>query len=101
MHMVEDVDVYEDAARETVEIGNRIAEHDKEADLWDIADGLLAGAIHYWLYSRQPCDDPGCDDCSVLATAEDRIRELKRLIDVYAQDSEYYHSPRDTNVGRA
>jgi hypothetical protein len=44
---------YDEAAREAVELANRISDDDSEADLWDIADGLLAGAIHYWLYSRQ------------------------------------------------
>src|SRR5690606_40334826 len=45
---------------------------DTSADLWDIADGLLAGAIQYWLYTRQPCADPACQDCAPLATAEMR-----------------------------
>lgn len=89
------------AAHEAVELGNRIADEDREADLWDIADGLLAGAVHYWLYSRQPCGDPRCEDCAPLNTAEARIAEIKRLIDQYSQESDYYHSPHDVNVGRA
>ncbi|MFZ5593523.1 MAG: hypothetical protein ACOY4D_04560 [Pseudomonadota bacterium] len=92
---------FDDAARETVELGNRIANRDEEADAWDIADGLLAGAIQYWLYSRQPCEDPLCEDCAPLSTAEGRLAELLRLTRGFAADSAYYHSPTDSNVGRA
>ena len=70
-------------------------------DLWDIADGLLAGAVQYWLYSRQPCGDPRCQDCLPISTAEARVEELKRLIRELAADSEYYHTPTDSNAGRA
>lgn len=96
-----DQDIYDTAARETVELGNRIANDDEEADLWDIADGLLAGAIHYWLYARQPCGDPRCEDCAPVATAEERLQELLRITREFAEASEYYHAPTDTNVGRA
>ena len=78
------------AARRAVELGNELAGQDQEADLWDIADGLLAGAIHFWLYSRQPCGDAMCEDCSPVATAELRMAELRRLIEELATDSEYY-----------
>ena len=74
--------VYDDAAREAVELGNRLADEDQDADIWDIADGLLAGAIQYWLYSRQPCGDP-------------------RTMSREARPQQYYHSPNDSNVGRA
>jgi hypothetical protein len=53
---------YDVAAREAVELGNRLADEDQEAHLWDLADGLLAGAIQYWLYARQPCGDPRCEE---------------------------------------
>ena len=56
----QDLGAYDEAARQTVELGNRIADDDEQADVWDIADGLLAGAIQYWFYSRQPCGDPTC-----------------------------------------
>ena len=91
----------DEAASQVVELGNRIADADRETDLWDIADGLLAGVVHYWLHSRQPCGELQCEDCAPLSTAEDRMQELKRLVDQYAQESDYYHSPHDTNVGRA
>ena len=37
------------------------------------SDGLLAGALQYWLYSRQPCGDPRCQDCMPISTAEGRM----------------------------
>lgn len=99
--MNDDVSAYDEAAREAVELGNRLADDDTEADLWDIADGLLAGAIQYWLYARQPCGDPLCEDCAPMSTAEARLAELLRLVKESAGDSEYFHSPNDSNVGRA
>jgi len=92
---------FDSAAREAVELGNRIADQDQEADLWDVADGLLAGAIQYWLYSRQPCDDPMCEECQAVSTAEERLAELLRATEELARESEYFHSPHDLNVGRA
>ncbi len=93
--------VFDDAFDRIVQAGNRLAETDPDADLWDIADGVLAGAIHYWLYSRQPCGDPRCEDCLPVSTAEGRVAELKRLVQQLAEDSEYYHAPTDLNAGRA
>jgi hypothetical protein len=94
-------EVFDEAFNQAVELGNRVADADKEADIWDVADGLLAGAIQYWLYSRQPCGDPRCEDCAPISTAEGRLAELTRLAREFAEDSEYYHSPSDSNVGRA
>lgn len=96
-----DEEVFNESFEQAVALGNEMAESDSEADVWDIADGLLAGAVQYWLYSRQPCGNPQCTDCASVSTAEARMMELKRLIDQMAQESEYYHSPSDTNVGRA
>jgi hypothetical protein len=92
---------FDDAFGKAVDLGNQIAETDEKADLWDIADGLLAGALQYWLYSRQPCGDPRCDECLPISTAAGRIEELRRLIDQFAEESQYFHSPTDSNVGRA
>ncbi len=89
------------ASQGAVELGNSIAEAHEETDTRDIADGLLAGAIQYWLYSRQPCGDPQCDDCAPLCTAELRLEELKRACDELARESEYFHSPTDFDAGRA
>lgn len=99
--MNETNEVFDDAFDRAVQLGNQIAEQDSEADVWYVADGMLAGAIQYWLYSRQPCGDPKCEDCEPVSTAEGRMRELTRLIGELAQQSEYYHSPSDANVGRA
>jgi hypothetical protein len=92
---------FSEAFSKAVDLGNVIADKDKKADLWDIADGLLAGALQFWLYSRQPCGDPECEDCQPIATAEGRMAELKQLMQQFAAESEYYHTPQDINVGRA
>jgi hypothetical protein len=99
--MSEELVPFDQAAGDVVELANRLADADPEADLWDIADGLLAGAIHYWLYSRQPCGDPMCEDCAPINTAEGRTKELLRYVRQLAEESEYYHQPTDANVGRA
>jgi hypothetical protein len=101
LSMTELADTFDAAFSKAVDLGNRIADKDKDADLWDIADGLLAGAIQYWLYSRQPCGDPRCQDCMPISTAQGRMAELKRLIEQLASESEYFHTPTDANAGRA
>lgn len=101
MYPDDDDVMYNDSARMAVELGNRLADENPDADSWDIADGLLAGAIHYWLFSRQPCEDPMCEDCAPLSTAEQRLAELLQLTREFAEDSDYFHSPNDTNIGRA
>jgi hypothetical protein len=93
--------VFNDAFGKAVELGNHIADEEAKADVWDVADGLLAGAIQYWLYSRQPCGDPNCEECLPVNTAEGRMSELRKLIQQYSEESEYFHAPTDRNVGRA
>jgi hypothetical protein len=100
-HPEQDDSVFDHAAEEAIELGNRLAETDKDADLWDIASGLLAGAVQFWLYSRQPCGDPGCESCAEVSTAAERLAALVREAQESAEDSEYFHSPRDRDVGRA
>ena len=97
----DDDDIYDEAAQKAVELGNRFAEREPDADLWDIASGLLAGAVQFWLYSRQPCGDPTCDSCAEVSTAALRLAQLLKETRDAAEDSEYYHSPNDANVGRA
>lgn len=97
----DDLTILDDTAREAVELANRCADDNPEADLRDIADGLLAGAVHYWLYSRQPCGDPLCEECGPLSTPEGRIAALKREIIQAAEESDYYDSPDDLLAGRA
>jgi len=99
--MSELADTFDAAFSKAVDLGNRIADKDKDADLWDVADGLLAGAIQYWLYSRQPCGDPRCQDCMPISTSQGRMAELNRLIEQLASESEYFHTPTDANAGRA
>lgn len=97
----QEMSVFDEVAQEVVELGNRIAEQNPESDLWDIASGLLAGAVQYWLYSRQPCGDPFCDSCAEVSTAEQRMRQLIDEAKQFAEESDYYHSPNDANVGTA
>jgi hypothetical protein len=99
--MDETEEVYERIVRESVELGNRIASEEPDADMWDISDGLLAGAIHFWLYARHPCEDPMCEDCAPVATAEMRLQELKNMVDEMARESDYFHSTNDISVGHA
>jgi hypothetical protein len=92
---------FAEAFGKTVDLGNSIADNDNKADLWDVADGMLAGALQFWLYSRQPCGDPSCEDCEPISTAQGRMAELRTLLEQFAAESEYFHSPQDANVGRA
>lgn len=99
--MSDQANAYDEAAAQAVELGNKIADADQQADIWDIADGLVAGAIQYWLYARQPCGDSSCQDCAPLATAELRLKELQRLVEELSRTSEYFHSPHDIGAGHA
>ncbi len=93
--------LFDEAARQAVELANNFADAHPEADIWDIADGMLAGAVHFWLYSRQPCDDPMCEDCAPVSTAELRQTALKQLIRQFSEESDYYHTPTDSNAAWA
>lgn len=92
---------FDEASREAVELGNRLLDQDPEADQWEVASGLLAGAVQFWLYSRQPCDDPMCEACAEIGTAQKRLEQLLEETRQFAAESEYFHSPRDSNVGTA
>ena len=92
---------FDEAARQVVELANRIAEDNPDLDVWDVADGILAGAVHYWLYSRQPCDDPMCEDCAPVSTAGLRQAELEKAVKLSAEESDYFHSPTDSNAAWA
>ena len=92
---------FDRAAEEVVSLGNRLLEQDPDADTWEVASGLLAGAIQYWLYSRQPCDDPLCETCAEVSTAEQRLKQLLDETREMAEESDYFHSPNDANAGRA
>lgn len=94
-------EIFENASRGVVDLANQIAAENPDADLWDIADGVLSGAVHYWLYANAPCGDPACQDCESIQTAHQRMQELAKLIQEMAENSDYYHSPNDINVARA
>jgi hypothetical protein len=92
---------FDRAAEAVVALGNRLLEEDSEADAWDVASGLLAGAVQFWLYTRQPCGDPFCESCSEVGTAQRRLKQLLDETRQSAEESEYFHSPHDANVGTA
>lgn len=94
-------DAFDAAATQAIDLGNRLTEQLADAEMRDVAAGLLAGAVQFWLYAHQPCGDPFCDSCTELSTAEQRLRALLDEIRHHAQTSDYFHSPRDSNVGSA
>lgn len=89
------------AAESVIELGNRLMDEDGTADVWEVASGLLAGAVQFWLFSRQPCDDPFCESCAEVSTAERRVKKMIEEARRLAEDSDYYASPHDINAGRA
>lgn len=92
---------FDQSAMAVVELGNKILDEDKDADPWDVASGLLAGAIQFWLFTHQPCADPLCESCAEVATAAHRMKMLSDELREFAEESDYYHSPTDSNVGNA
>lgn len=92
---------FNEAAMDVVELGNRMLEDDQDPDPWEVASGMLAGAIQFWLFSRQPCDDPFCEPCAEVSTAERRLRKLIEETRQLAEESDYFTSPHDVNVGSA
>lgn len=97
----DDKSLFDRAADEAVALGNRLLEENPDADAWEIASGLLAGVVHFWLYTRQPCGDPGCESCAEVSTAEQRLKQLLDETRQSAEESDYYHTPYDANVGTA
>jgi hypothetical protein len=99
--IVSSADIQSSIADELVAFANRLAQDNPDADPWEIADGLLSGAVHWWLYANAPCSDPACQDCETIRTAELRMKTLQELVREMAETSEYYHSPNDENVAHA
>lgn len=93
--------LFDQAAEQVVALGNRLLEQNPDTDARDIASGLLAGIVHFWFYAHQPCGDPNCDSCAEIATAEQRLRRLFEETRQSAEESTYYHTPHDSNVGTA
>ena len=95
----DDQALFDEAADAVVDLGNQFTEDNVDADPWAVADGLIAGAVHYWLYAHQPEQPVPTEDD--LLSARERVEELVNLIMQSAEDSEYLHSPLDKDVGRA
>jgi len=93
--------LFDEAADQVVDLGNEIADTNPEGNLWAIADGLVAGAVHFWLYAHQPDSDLDEEDMEGLMTASQRLETLIGLLRESAVESEYFHSPNDLDVGRA
>jgi hypothetical protein len=98
---VDNLDIQDAISDRIVAVANELAEVYPEADPWDIADGVMSGAVHWWLYANAPCGDPNCENCADVQTAELRMKTLHKLVTDLAESSEYYHSPNDANVARA
>ena len=92
---------FEAAAEKVIELGNSILDSDDNADPWEVASGLLAGAIQFWLYSHRPCDDPLCETCVELATAEARLGEIMAQTQELAQAVDSYDSHLYPPMGNA
>lgn len=91
--------VFDETAQQIVDLGNQILDDDGSADTWEVASGMLAGAIQFWLFSRQPCDDPFCESCAEISTAERRLAKLLEEVREMAEESDYFQSSRDVSVG--
>ena len=77
--MTPDVTPFDDAARQVVELANRLADENPDMDVWD----------------------PMCDDCAPVSTAELRKGELMKSVQLSAEESDYFHSPTDSNAAWA
>src|SRR5256714_8885365 len=95
--MTEIADTFDSAFTQAVDLGNRLADKDKDADLWDIADGLLAGAIPYWLYSPQPRGGARCPDRLPIRTAQGRLAQPESPLQPRPSRNEDFHTPNDAN----
>jgi hypothetical protein len=52
-------DSFDAAFTKAVDLGNKLADKNPDSDIWDIADGLLAGALQYWLVFAAALWRPG------------------------------------------
>jgi hypothetical protein len=92
---------YDQVAETIVEVANRMLDADESADIWEVASGVMAGAVQFWLYSRQPCKDPFCQACADISTPERRLEALLRETKILAEESDYYTSIHDVTSGSA
>ncbi|WP_372719100.1 hypothetical protein [Immundisolibacter sp.] len=101
MSSAETDSLFDEVADRAVALGNEILDANPDADAWEIASGMLSGVVHFWLYTHQPCADPSCRSCAEMATAELRLQQLVDEVRESAEESTYFHSPFDRNVGNA
>ena len=92
---------YDQVAEAIVELGNRMLDEDESAEIWEVASGIMAGAVQFWLYSRQPCKDPFCQACADISTPERRMAILLRETKNLAEESDYFCSANDITHGTA
>jgi len=97
----QDQQTFDQAAEGVVELGNKMLDDDDSADIWDVASGVLTGAVQYWLFSRQPCSNPMCEACAETGTAQRRMKVLLAEVQRLAEDSDCYDSPGDIHSGAA
>lgn len=93
--------IYDQVMESIIEVGNRMIDEDDSVDMREVASGMLAGAIQFWLFSHQPCDDPFCEACATISTASLRVDTLIEESRQLAEESDYYDSPNDVYAGTA
>ena len=70
--MTEIADTFDSAFTKAVDLGNRLADKDKDADLWDIADGLLAVGNHGGDGDRRSIADLGEQGGQVILSGREQ-----------------------------
>ena len=93
--------IYDQVMESIIEVGNRMIDEDDSVDMREVASGMLAGAIQFWLFSHQPCDDLFCEACATISTASLRVDTLIEESRQLAEESDYYDSPNDVYAGTA
>jgi len=92
---------YDQAADAVVELGKQIIDEDDSSDMWDVASGMLAGAVQYWLFARQPCSNSACGVCTEVICAQQRLRILLAEVEQMAEDADHYDAAHDVQTGTA
>ena len=92
---------YEQVAETIIELGNRMLDEDDSAEVMEVASGMLAGAIQFWLYSRQPSEDPFSQVRADISNAELRLQALLKETHNVAEESDYLVSAHDRLTGTA
>jgi hypothetical protein len=61
----------------------------------EIAAGMVAGAIHFWLGAHHPCDRDYCDVCVESNTPQKRLAQLLEMVTCLARASPNYRAEND------